>query len=43
VTRAARALILIGRTDALRTAAARSSASHRYTGLTERIAVAGLA
>ena len=40
VTRAARALILVGRADALRTAAARSFASRRHTGLAERIGTA---
>ncbi len=40
VTRAARALILVGRADALRAAAARDDASRRHTGLAERLRVA---
>jgi exodeoxyribonuclease V alpha subunit len=43
VTRASRALILVGHADALRTAAAQDRASRRHTGLAERLvrAVAG--
>jgi len=37
VTRAARALILVGRADALRVAAAQDHASRRHTGLAERL------
>jgi ATP-dependent exoDNAse (exonuclease V) alpha subunit len=37
VTRASRALILVGRADALRGAAARDDASRRHTGLAERL------
>jgi exodeoxyribonuclease V alpha subunit len=38
VTRAARALILVGRADALRLAAAQDHPSRRHTGLAERLA-----
>jgi exodeoxyribonuclease V alpha subunit len=37
VTRAARALILVGRTDALRSAARQDRPSHRHTGLAWRL------
>lgn len=37
VTRASRALILVGRADALRTAAAQDRMSRRHTGLSERL------
>ena len=40
VTRAARALILVGRADALRSAAAQDHSSRRHTGLAERLAPA---
>jgi exodeoxyribonuclease V alpha subunit len=43
VTRASRALILVGRADALRTAAAQDQPSRRHTGLAERLAAAALA
>jgi len=38
VTRASRALVLIGRADALRAAAAQDHASRRHTGLAQRLA-----
>jgi exodeoxyribonuclease V alpha subunit len=37
VTRAARALILVGRSDALRVAARQDRPSHRFTGLSTRL------
>jgi exodeoxyribonuclease V alpha subunit len=43
VTRAARALILVGRTEALRVAAGQDRPSRRRTGLAERLDVAALA
>lgn len=43
VTRASRALVLVGRTDALRSAASRAHASRRHTGLAGRLGAAALA
>lgn len=43
VTRAARALILVGRSDALRVAARQDLPSQRHTGLADRLHVAALA